>query len=76
VALAQKGDRDGAIAEYRDVLQLNPNDPLTHYNLGMALERTRKRQEALQEYRAAYELAPQNSDYRNAYEQLLKKGTH
>ena len=33
-----KGDMDGAIAEYREALRLNPNNDMAHYNLGLALE--------------------------------------
>jgi Flp pilus assembly protein TadD len=61
----------GEIAEYRQALRLNPNDAGAHYLLGYALERKRNSQEALQQYRAAYQLNPLDSDYRKAYERLL-----
>ncbi len=51
----------------------NSNNPDAHYNLGVALERKGQRQDALQEYRAAYELNPQNPNYRQSYDVLLKK---
>ena len=35
--LADKGDLDGAIAEFRQALQLKPDDVDAHYNLGIAL---------------------------------------
>ena len=50
-----KGDLDGAIAEYREALRLNPNDETAHNNLGFALEHKHNFREALQEYRTAYE---------------------
>jgi len=39
--------------------------------LGFALERQRNSQEALQQFRAAYQLDPLDPDYRKAYERLL-----
>ena len=35
--LFNEGKMDGAIAELRASLRLNPNDPEAHYNLGLAL---------------------------------------
>jgi cytochrome c-type biogenesis protein CcmH/NrfG len=46
---------------------------MAHYNLGVGLEYKHNLREALQEYRTAYELDPQNSDYRQAYERLVKE---
>ena len=37
VALQQKGDVDGAIAEYREALRSNPNNEEAHAGLGLAL---------------------------------------
>jgi Flp pilus assembly protein TadD len=37
VALAENGDLDGAIVEFRTSLHLNPTDATIHYNLGLAL---------------------------------------
>jgi len=67
VALKQRGDWDAVIAEYLEVLRLNPNDDEAHYYVGAALE-----QKALQEYRRAYELKPQYTHYRTAYERLVR----
>jgi tetratricopeptide (TPR) repeat protein len=72
-ALLAKGDHDGAIAEFREALRLNPNFDPGHYSLGVLLEGKGDRQAALEEYRAAYALKPDNSDYKNAYERLLRK---
>jgi len=71
--LGQKGDRDGAIAEYREALRLNPANHLAHYDLGVALEKKGDRQGALQEYRAAYQLDPKTPPYRRAYERLSQQ---
>jgi Flp pilus assembly protein TadD len=72
--LGQKGDRDGAIAEYREALRLNSSNPLAHYDLGVALEKKGDLAGALQEYRAAYELNPQAPPYRRAYVRLSQQG--
>ena len=37
IALARKGDWDGAMAEFREALRLDPNDYKAHFNLGLAL---------------------------------------
>jgi Flp pilus assembly protein TadD len=36
-ALAARGDLEGAIAEYRAALHIDPNLAETHFNLGLAL---------------------------------------
>jgi Flp pilus assembly protein TadD len=72
-ALGVKKDWDGEIAEEREALRLNPNNASAHYCLAFALEHKHNPEEALQEYRKAYELNPQNRDYRKDYERLVKK---
>jgi Flp pilus assembly protein TadD len=37
MALGKKGDSDGAIAEEREALRLNPDNDAAHNNLGLAL---------------------------------------
>ena len=39
MALAKKGDLDGAIAEFREALRLNPRNENAHVNLGVTLGR-------------------------------------
>ena len=62
---------DGAIAEYREALRLNPNLAEAHNNLGVALERKGDRQGALEEYRAAYTRDPEDATNRQNYLRLL-----
>jgi tetratricopeptide (TPR) repeat protein len=39
VKLSQKKSWDQAIANYKKALALEPNDPLTHYNLALTLKK-------------------------------------
>lgn len=56
--LAQKGQYDGSIAEWRKALAMNPDDAKAHNNFGVTLVRGRKPQEALEHFRRALELKP------------------
>ena len=60
--LGNNGDLDGAIAEYRTGLRLNPNDEDAHYNLGLALKNKGNLKEAIAEFRAALFLKPNDLD--------------
>ena len=73
LALKNKCDLDGAVAEYREALRLDPNIARAHNNLGVVLEQNGDRQGALGEYRAAYMLDPKNADYKQNYERLLQQ---
>jgi Flp pilus assembly protein TadD len=73
LALANKGDPDGMIAEEREALRLNPNNDLAHAYLGIALEAKGDRQGALEECRAAYMLDPKDPTYKRNYERLLQQ---
>jgi len=52
----QAGDMEGAIRDYRSYLQLRPDSPDIHSNLGAALAATGRYSEAIVEYRAALKL--------------------
>ena len=69
----RKGDWDGAIAEEREALRLNPNNASAHSNLGLALEKKGDLRGALEEYRAAYMLDPKEARYKQNYERLLQQ---
>src|SRR5712672_3658667 len=49
---------DDAIANYRNALELEPNDAATHYNLALALKSKGESREALKEFQAALKLRP------------------
>jgi tetratricopeptide (TPR) repeat protein len=73
IALYQKGDLDGAIAEYREAIRLKPVLADAHYNFGLALEAKGEKQAALEEYRKASELDTKNDGFRADYERLSKE---
>ena len=62
VGLQDKGDLEGAIAEYRTALRLNPNDVAAHYNLGVTLKAKGDFVLAGQELEAALRLIPQTPE--------------
>jgi tetratricopeptide (TPR) repeat protein len=58
--LHQAGDVLGAIAAYQASLNLNPDNPGAHSNLGAAYVRLGRYDEAIQEYRTAVDADPKN----------------
>jgi len=73
LALGIKGDVDGAIAEYREAIRLNPKYEVAHYNLGIALEQKGDKAGALEEYHTASVLKPNDVGYLQNYQRLLKQ---
>src|SRR2546428_7184118 len=59
LTLAQIGDLEGAIREYKESARLAPDDPIPHYFHGQALQTLDRLDIALREYRAAGTPAPQ-----------------
>lgn len=57
-ALGEQGDLEGAIAQYRQALVINPDYARAHYNLGSALEATGNSESAIPEYEAAIQAKP------------------
>jgi tetratricopeptide (TPR) repeat protein len=53
-----QGKLPEAVAECKEALRLNPNDPWAHGGLGFALQEQRKLPEAVAEYREALRLNP------------------
>jgi general secretion pathway protein A len=69
-ALAKKPDLDACIAELRETVRLRPDFAAAHDNLGSALEQRNDRRSALEQYRIAHSIEPNNLDYRFHYEHL------
>jgi tetratricopeptide (TPR) repeat protein len=61
VSLVQKGDVDGAIVEFRQALQLNPNNDSAHVLLGSALGNKHNWDGMVAEEREALRLNPNNA---------------
>ena len=59
-----QGDLDGALHEYNEALRLKPDFVEAHNDLGDVLLKKGQRRAALQEYLAAFELAPNDSTFR------------
>jgi Flp pilus assembly protein TadD len=64
---------DGAIAEYQEVLRLNPQNDSAHYNLGVALGTTGTLGGAISETRAALRLDPNNPQLHYSLAYWLEK---
>src|SRR5450432_2189766 len=56
--LARSKSWDAAIVAYRKVLELDPNDALTHYELAFALKDKGDTKQAVEEFEAAIGLKP------------------
>jgi tetratricopeptide (TPR) repeat protein len=64
VARSQLGDLEGAIASYREAIRLRPDFAMAHCNLGQALRRTGKLQEALMSLRRGHALGSRSQRWR------------
>jgi tetratricopeptide (TPR) repeat protein len=60
VALRDRGDLDGAVAELRAATALDPSYAVAHNNLGVALNAKKDRDGAIAEYRTAIALDPKS----------------
>jgi tetratricopeptide (TPR) repeat protein len=69
ILLFKRGDVAGATAELRASAQLQPKDATVHFNLAQALEKSDPKA-ALDEYRTASALAPDNAAFKARYERL------
>jgi Flp pilus assembly protein TadD len=52
------GDLDGAISQYRSAIHSEPNYAAAHYQLGVALQQSGKKDESEKEFQRAAELDP------------------
>ena len=65
LALAKKGDVEGAIAQFRQALEIHPDDAEIHYNLGVALFVKGDLDGAIAQYQKALDNAPDNAEFHN-----------
>jgi VWFA-related protein len=72
--LFKRGDVAGAMAELRAGAALQPKDAIVHFNLARVLEKVDARS-ALEEYRIASTLAPDNAAIKAGYAQFERAAT-
>ncbi|MBM3749500.1 MAG: tetratricopeptide repeat protein [Acidobacteria bacterium] len=60
--LAEKGQHEAAIAQWRKVIEFNPGDARARMNLGVSLARTGNPAEAIEHHRQALEIDPENPE--------------
>lgn len=58
-----RGEFEAAIAEYRAALELAPERPLTHFNLGLALYKANRKTEARRAWEEALALTEGTNPY-------------
>jgi Flp pilus assembly protein TadD len=68
--LRNKGDAAGALAAFRGAVRVKPDSPVAHNNLGFALEEKGELQAALDQYRLAMQLNPQDQAIRTNFERV------
>jgi spermidine synthase len=71
IALAEQGDINGAIGEFRTALQLDPNSAQTQWHLGSALASNGDFAEAAEYLRSSVQLDPSNADARHDLDTVL-----
>ena len=69
--LQAQGDLDGAIAEYRAALRLEPDNAMARCDLGRVLWTNGDREGAFEEFRTAHRLAPNEPTIRQIYYNLM-----
>jgi protein O-mannosyl-transferase len=65
IALNEQGDPEGAIAHYRQALELRPSYAEAHYNLGRLLVQKGQLDEAIVHYEKALEINPADAEAHN-----------
>jgi Flp pilus assembly protein TadD len=61
----RRGDREGALAEYREAVRREPNIAEAHFDIGRILDLEGNPDAALPEYMTAAKLSPGTPRYRN-----------
>jgi superkiller protein 3 len=68
--LAADEQVEAAAAQFKEVVRLRPDLAKAHFNLGVALGKQRKVEQALNEFRATLQLSPTNHAARKYIETL------
>ncbi len=71
--LLERGDTAGAMAHYHKAVELDPNSPMTHYNLAVGLVRKGESDSAIAELRIALQLDPAYPDAEPLLRDLLAR---
>jgi tetratricopeptide (TPR) repeat protein len=71
--LLEKGDLDGAEANYRAAIAIDPDAGGTYYNMGMVYDKRSDLAGAEEWYRRAVALAPNNGYYREVLDGIVRK---
>ena len=64
LALDRKGDREGAIEQYREALEIDPRCAEARLNLGVVLDKCGRREEAIAQYDKVLEIDPESAQAR------------
>jgi spermidine synthase len=73
ITLAEKGELDEAIAQFRDALNLEPANAATHWHLGAALAARGARDEATMHLQRSVEIDPSNAAVRHDLDVLREQ---
>jgi protein O-mannosyl-transferase len=65
IALSDQGDTDGAIAHYRQAVELRPSYAEAHYNLGRLFAQKGQLDDAIAHYEKALEINPADAEAHN-----------
>jgi protein O-mannosyl-transferase len=65
IVLNDRGDADGAIAHYRQAIELRPDYAEAHYNLGRLLAQKGQLEDAVTHYEKALEINPADAEAHN-----------
>ena len=70
-ALFKQGKFDDAIQKYQQLIQINPKEPGTHFDLGATYQAKKDFDSAISEYKTAIALDPANANYKKALDKAI-----
>lgn len=69
----KQGRYDEAIQKYKQILQMNPQEPGAHFDLGATYQAKKDFDSAISEYRIAISLDPKNASYKKTLQECYDK---